>query len=97
MNSLVKIGRYVEDQSSFIFPLDDQIWEDMKGDRIGKVYTFQRGVTNTTTVQGGKYCRIISLTREEYANYVVAKIDSETTLSPAEIAAKLEEIILDQR
>lgn len=79
VKSLVEIGRFVRMQSSFIFPLDGQIWEDMLGDGVGRVYIFQKGVTKTKSARGGRYCRIVSLTREEYANYVFAKIDSTVT------------------
>ena len=73
VKALCEIGRYIKGQSSFIFPLDGEIWEDMEGDGTGYIYLFKKGVTNTGRATGGTYCRILSIRREDYANYLVSQ------------------------
>lgn len=70
---LVVIAKHTINQSSRIFPLQGQIWEN------GKTYDFERGVTKSCTT--GCYCRVNSTSRQQWCAYAanVLKSEDETT------------------
>ncbi len=55
-------------QSSRIFPLDGEIWEN------GEVYQFDRGVTSTCST--GCYCRVNSTSRPQWCKYAAEVLKS---------------------
>jgi hypothetical protein len=66
---LVVIARNTILQSSRIFPLDGQVWED------GTAYVFERGVTKTCST--GCYCRINSTNRQDWCGYAAKVLGTE--------------------
>ncbi len=70
---LVAIAKHTLGQSSRIFPLDGQVWEN------GTVYRFERGVTKTC--KSGCYCRINSTSRQQWCAYAVTVLKTETSES----------------
>lgn len=61
---LVHIAKHTIGQSSRIFPLDGQVWEN------GTAYRFERGVTKTC--KSGCFCRINSTSRYQWCAYAAA-------------------------
>lgn len=73
---LLVIAAHTLGQSSRIFPLVGQIWEN------GTVYRFERGVTKTCS--SGCYCRVNSVSRAQWCKYqdrVLGKGDEQTCLA----------------
>jgi hypothetical protein len=66
---LAVIAAHTIGQSSRIFPLEGQIFEN------GTVYAFGRGVTSTCTT--GCYCRINSTSRPQWCKYAVDVLKTE--------------------
>lgn len=64
------IAKHTIGQSSRIFPLDGQIYED------GTAYRFERGVTKTCS--SGCYCRINSTSRAQWCAYAANVLKTET-------------------
>jgi hypothetical protein len=67
---LLVIAAHTIGQSSRIFPLLGQVWEN------GTAYRFERGVTSTCT--SGCYCRINSTSRPQWCAYAVEVLGVET-------------------
>jgi hypothetical protein len=67
---LVVIAKHTIGQSSRIFPLDGQVYED------GTAYVFERGVTKTCS--SGCYCRINSTSRQQWCAYAATVLKTET-------------------
>lgn len=89
---LLAIAAHTIAQSSRIFPLSGQIWEN------GTVYRFDRGVTSTCS--DGCYCRVNSTSRQQwckYADKVLGKGDEQTCLTTmGQTASKLTSAWLTQ-
>jgi hypothetical protein len=66
---LAVIAAHTIGQSSRIFPLEGQIFEN------GTVYAFERGVTSTCTT--GCYCRINSTSRPQWCKYAALVLKTE--------------------
>jgi hypothetical protein len=66
---LIVIAKHTIGQSSRIFPLDGQIWED------GTTYKFERGVTKTCS--SGCYCRVNSTSRQQWCAYASTVLGTE--------------------
>jgi hypothetical protein len=66
---LVLIAKHTIGQSSRIFPLAGQVWED------GTAYVFERGVTKTCS--SGCYCRVNSLSRQDWCAYAAKVLGTE--------------------
>jgi hypothetical protein len=66
---LVAIAKHTIGQSSRIFPLEGQVWED------GTAYKFERGVTKTCS--SGCYCRINSTSRQDWCSYAKKVLGNE--------------------
>lgn len=66
------IAAHTIGQSSRIFPLDGQVWEN------GTAYRFERGVTRTCS--SGCYCRINSTSRPQWCAYAVDVLGVEPTV-----------------
>jgi hypothetical protein len=66
---LVVIARHTVLQSSRIFPLDGQVWEN------GTTYRFERGVTKTCST--GCYCRVNSMSRPNWCAYAANVLGTE--------------------
>jgi len=54
---------YVVAQSSGAIPLEGEVWEDMRGDGVGALYRFDRGVSEHSGT-----CRPMSLTAKEWCS-----------------------------
>ncbi len=67
---LLVIAKHTIGQSSRIFPLDGQVWEN------GVAYVFERGVTKTCS--SGCYCRVNSMSRQGYCAYASQVLGTET-------------------
>jgi hypothetical protein len=67
VDALLALSEFVMGQSSRIFPLAGDIWEDMRHDGVGKRYPFDRGVSVTS----GR-CRLVSLTAADWCDYLAA-------------------------
>lgn len=89
---LQTIALHTLSQSSRIFPLAGQIWEN------GTTYKFERGVTSTCS--SGCYCRVNSTSRQQwckYADQVLGKGDEKTCLATmGQSTSKLTEAWLAQ-
>jgi hypothetical protein len=68
---LIVIAAHTIGQSSRIFPLEGQVYEN------GTAYSFERGVTSTCST--GCYCRINSLSRPQWCAYATSVLKSETS------------------
>jgi hypothetical protein len=66
---LVVIAKHTIAQSSRIFPLEGQVWEN------GTAYVFERGVTKTCST--GCYCRVNSTSRQDWCAYAANVLGTE--------------------
>lgn len=89
---LVAIARHTLGQSSRIFPLSGEVWEN------GTAYRFDRGVTKTCGK--GCYCRVNSTSRQQwckYADAVLGQGDEQTCLATmGQTTSKLTEAWLER-
>jgi hypothetical protein len=67
---LAVIAAHTIGQSSRIFPLEGQVYED------GTAYKFERGVTKTCS--SGCYCRVNSTSRQDWCAYAADVLGTET-------------------